>query len=284
LSNDKARIAVIEEQFIQSKTGNLETCEDLIYISDNFIAVIDGATSKNGLKWDGKTGGHIAGQIISKTFDEMPDNYSAYQATDLLTKKISDFYVKYNILEKAKNNPNKRISAAIAVLSICRQEVWLIGDCQIIIGDRKLSREMRSDQVLSETRALVLKMALLKGVSYNQLQNDDKGRAFIFPLLQNQGWFQNNPDAGDYWYPVVDGFAIPREGIITSSIPDDVDKIILASDGYPKVMNNLEDTEFYLQDLLAKDPLLFQEYKSTKGKIEGNISYDDRSFIKIKLI
>ena len=44
--------SVIEEHCIQSKTGNLEDCEDTIHTSEHYIAVIDGATSKR--KGDGK--------------------------------------------------------------------------------------------------------------------------------------------------------------------------------------------------------------------------------------
>ena len=38
--------AIIEEQFIQSKTGDPDDCEDALYINEYFVAVIDGATSK----------------------------------------------------------------------------------------------------------------------------------------------------------------------------------------------------------------------------------------------
>ncbi len=47
----------VVEQFVQAKTGNLETCEDAIYVDDNFVAIIDGATNKTSKLWDGKTCG-----------------------------------------------------------------------------------------------------------------------------------------------------------------------------------------------------------------------------------
>ena len=67
------------------------------------------------------------------------------------------------------------------------------------------------------------------------------------------------------------------------TIPGDVDSIILASDGYPVLKDNLKETENILQDILLKDPLMFREYKSTKGKLKGDVSFDDRAFIKVKL-
>ena len=64
---------VIEEQFLQSKTGILEDCEDKLYIGKHYIAVIDGATSKTQRRWQGETGGRIAAEIISQSFS--PNNY-----------------------------------------------------------------------------------------------------------------------------------------------------------------------------------------------------------------
>ena len=95
--------------------------------------------------------------------------------------------------------------------------------------------------------------------------------------------FQNNPTVGDYWYPAVDGFTIPTAGIIIKTIPDDVDTIVLASDGYPVLKDNLQESESILQDNLLRDPLIFREYKSTKGMSNGDVSYDDRAFIKVNL-
>ena len=36
-------------------------------------------------------------------------------------------------------------------------------------------------------------------------------------------------------------------------------------------------------DLLQRDPLLFRDYKSTKGLVAGNVSFDDRAYVKVQL-
>ncbi len=282
-SNSVRRIhADIVEKFIQSKSGQIEDCEDLIHISNNFIGVIDGATSKNALKWDGKTGGQIAGQIIDKILNQIPADYSVDQASDALTQEINNFYYRVNLLDVIKNAPQKKISATLCVISLVRQEVWLIGDCQFIIGNQKFSNPLKIDSILANTRALCLELELIKGSTIEMLSKRDIGREYIMPLLEQQSLFQNS-GIKEYSYSMIDGFPIYKPGIIVQKIPEDVTTIILATDGYPIVKENLEESEKELKKILSTDPLMFREYKSTKGLMTGNISFDDRAFLKIRI-
>jgi glycerophosphoryl diester phosphodiesterase len=45
----------------------------------------------------------------------------------------------------------------------------------------------------------------------------------------------------------------------------------------------LEASEQALQEILRDDPLLFRKYKATKGLQPGNVSFDDRAYVKIEL-
>lgn len=275
--------AVVQEQFLQSKTGSLKDCEDSIHLSDYFIAVIDGATSHTTRKWNEETGGKVAAKIIGRAFNDMPPEVTAREAAGLMTSMIQDVYEQYNMLETVKKNPSQRIAASFAAISLFQQEVWLIGDCQCLLGNQYVSNQRIVDQILSRARALFLEVEVLKGMTIEELRQNEKGREFIMPLLKGHTVFQNNPSVRGYWYPAVDGFDIPSAGIIIQPIPFDVDDIALASDGYPVLKDNLKETETILQDILKKDPLMFREYKSTKGMLEGYVSFDDRAFVKVKL-
>ena len=57
-------------------------------------------------------------------------------------------------------------------------------------------------------------------------------------------------------------------------------EVVLASDGYPKLFGTLEESEHYLQKVLAEDPLCISLNKQTKGLMVGNNSYDDRTFVR----
>ena len=185
--------AIIEEQFIQSKTGRLEDSEDSLCINGNFVAVIDGATSHTSRRWNNKTGGQVTTELITRVFDQMPFDYTARQAASLITSIINDFYAGFNQVETVRRDPSQRISASCAALSLYRQEVWLIGDCQFLLGNELVTNKRMVDQILSEVRALFLEMEILNGMTIEQLQHDERGRKFISPLLKRHSLFQNNP-------------------------------------------------------------------------------------------
>jgi glycerophosphoryl diester phosphodiesterase len=275
--------AVIEEQFIQSKTGNLKDCEDTLHTSEHYIAVIDGATANTERRWEGKTGGRRATEIISQAFNQMPPGYTARQGADLITALIHTYYTRFHLLETVQKDPDQRIIASCAAISFTRQEVWLIGDCHLLLGNRYISHPKKIDHILSEVRALVLELELQKGMTVKQLREKDKGREFIMPLLKEHTLLQNNPTASTCWFPALDGFTIPDAGIVTLPISQDVESIVLATDGYPVVKDNLKESERILQKILTEDPLVFRSYKSTKGMVAGNVSFDDRAYIKVRL-
>ena len=70
-----------------------------------------------------------------------------------------------------------------------------------------------------------------------------------------------------------------QDFIVTCPVQDG-ETVILASDGYPQLAQTLAESESKLQDTIDKDPLLINLYKSTKGIVPGNVSYDDRTYIR----
>ncbi len=137
------------------------------------------------------------------------------------------------------------------------------------------------DKIAADARSLFLEAEIAHGKTIEELMQHDTGRDFIIPLLKQQMIFQNKPSTGQYWFAVLDGFDVPAEGLHIVKLPEETETIILASDGYPYLKTSLEETERTLQEILRDDPLLFRKYKSTKGITEGNISYDDRSYVKL---
>lgn len=275
--------AIVEEQSIQSKTGRLDECEDLIHISEDFVAVIDGFTSKTSRRWNDKAGGQAAAKIISRAFDEMPHDCTARQAVDLMTTMIQNSYGQFGALKDVERDPKQRMAAFFAAISLFRKEAWVVGDCQVLLGEQIVTNHKIVDQVLASVRALKLELEILKGATIDQLRQNDKGREFIMPFLEEQSRLQNNPAAGEYWYPALDGFPVPDSGIIVKPIADSINSIVLATDGYPNLRGSLKESEDALKEILRKDPLLFRECKSTKGMSKGNISFDDRAFIRVEL-
>lgn len=266
-----------------AKTRNPETCEDKIYIGPYFVAVIDGATSKTDKRWEGKTGGRVGAEILWDTFTTIPYDATARQATDLLTAAIQTFYEEHHATQEIEADPVKRISACFVAASLWRKEIWFVGDCQCMVDQNIINNKKAIDTVTSNARAVFLESEICKGSTIDGLLQDDRGREFILPLLERQILFQNNPQAGEYWYPVIDGSFVPDEGIRIVSLPEHVESIVLASDGYPILKEGLEESEKALAEILHDDPLLFRKYKTTKGVKSGQVSFDDRTYVRLKV-
>ena len=264
-----------------SKTGNPETCEDRAYIGPYFVAVIDGSTSKSDRRWDGKTSGRVSAEIIWETFDKIPFDATPRQATDIMTAAIQAFYQEQQVIQEIEDDPVKRITSCVVALSLWRKEIWFVGDCQCMIDQEVIDNNKGIDKVTAEARAAFLESEIVKGSTVEDLLQDDSGRAFILPLLRRQILFQNNPKAGQYWFPVIDGSPVPDEGIRIMRLPENVESIVLASDGYLILKGTLAESEQALADVLHDDPLLFRKYKATKGLKSGQVSFDDRTYIKL---
>ena len=58
----------------------------------------------------------------------------------------------------------------------------------------------------------------------------------------------------------------------------------MATDGYPRLFDSLESTEKYLQMALEVDPMCIGILQGTKGISEGNVSYDDRTYLSFKVL
>ncbi len=278
----KKRNVEIVESKLASKTGRAEECEDAICVSDDFVAVVDGVTAKGELRWKGLTGGQAARDQICRAIEAFPANITASRAIEAVTAAIKGFYESAGRLQYVQNRPHERIMAAVVIYSRERSEVWSIGDCQFMIDGNLFQRIKKIDQILSETRSAFLELEILSGKTIDNLMTDDPGRNYILPLLKRQSLLQNHPDSV-YSYPVIDGFDVPLAQITVETVPEGPSTVILASDGYPELMPSLAESEARLQQVLTEDPLCFRRYKSTKGLQTGNISFDDRAYVKFQV-
>ena len=103
-------------------------------------------------------------------------------------------------------------------------------------------------------------------------------------------------------YTVIDGFPIYREGVkvvalkmkpVSSSIEtyfqeqtkpvSSPNEVVLASDGYPFLKPTLSASEAALAEQIANDPQNIHSFIATKGIVEGNKSFDDRTYIRFSV-
>jgi len=270
------------EQFLRGKTPYPADCEDSFFVSEHFAAVIDGVTTKSSRRYNNESSGKACSQLLSKALEDLPIQSTASQAVEFLTSVVFAMYEELGIEEQLRDSPAERAAACIAIYSLYRNEIWMVGDCQCMVDTKYYSNPKAIDTLLSEVRSLFIQTELRKGKSHDDIRRNDTGREFILPLLERQAIFQNSFKKEKFGYGVIDGYKVPRREINVIKLSDP-GSIIIATDGYPCLFETLDQSERYLKKILKKDPLCFQKFKTTKGLQPGNISFDDRAFLKFRM-
>lgn len=271
---EKNMIEIIEHT-IKSKTGDLAFCEDGLFISNDFVAVIDGATSKGQILWHNKSSGVYAKDIVVDALFRINANSTAQDAVSFINNSLSTAYG--NRIQTIIEHPYEQLRASFIIFSELRKEIWSFGDCACLINGIEHVDKKKIDSILAEKRSLFLQEEIKSGKTIQDLIQNDTGRTHILPLLKRQMEYANTNS--EYGYPVANGLSINLCDIKVYPVKEG-DEIVLASDGYPYLKTSLEHSEEALKHLLVEDTLCYKIFKSTKGITGNNISFDDRTYIR----
>ena len=255
----------ITEQFICGKHTAAD-CEDGLVITNDFAAVIDGSTSKTPKRLDpSMKNGRFAMLLISEYIKQMPAGYTMNNFCRGITLRIAEEYAKRGIAEEMAEHPEERLTASAIIYSNSRKEIWMVGDCQAIIDGKHYDNSKPYEQEIAMQRATLIK----NGMSPKEARRTIEPQ-LIKAMLEGQ----------NRQYAVIDGTPIymPGTRIVTAS-----HCVVLASDGYPTLLPTLKESEEALALHLIDDPQNIGDFVATKGLIEGNVSFDDRAYIKLKI-
>lgn len=291
---------IIESSIIGKKSQ--EACEDGMVVTDDFIAVIDGSTSKTPkhLNPDMKNGRYAMMLISEYIREELKADASVDDFCQGVTAFIyNKVYEKLGVEERLKEHPEERLTASAILYSRTRNEVWMVGDCQAIIAGKLYENGKPYEEKIARKRVELIEQGLSPAEARKQIE----------PLLIKAMHSGQNQT-----YTVIDGFPIYREGVkvvslsdscsvqnsVSSSdscsvqdtvscsdsvsasdiIPSSSSEIVLASDGYPFLKPTLAASEAALAEQIANDPQNIHSFIATKGIVEGNKSFDDRTYIR----
>jgi len=272
------------EKFVQSKTGNPETSEDSLVMTAHHIAVIDGATNKTGTVFGSLSPGRMATLLAGEAIEAFAPTINASEAIATINNHIHAWYQKEGILDMVRENPPSRCTASLVIYSNYRRELWFVGDCQAIANGQSYQFQKEADRVLSDLRALLIHVELSQGTTEEQLMHRDTSRERIIEFLKLQTKLQNSPHASEFTYHVIDGFSdTPEKQVEVVPVMASTTEIVLSSDGYPRLLPTLAETEADLADVLKEDPLCYKRYRSTKGWYRNNTSFDDRAYIRFTI-
>ena len=291
---------IIESSIIGKKSP--EACEDGMVITDDFIAVIDGSTSKTPkhLNPDMKNGRYAMMLISEYIREELKTDASVDEFCQGVTAYIyNKVYEKLGVEERLKEHPEERLTASAILYSRTRNEVWMVGDCQAIIAGKLYENGKPYEEKIARKRVELIAQGLSPAEARKQIE----------PLLVEAMLSGQNQT-----YTVIDGFPIYREGVkvvsvsdsssvqdsvpasdscsvqdpvscsgsasASDTIPSSSSEIVLASDGYPFLEPTLAASEAALAEQIANDPQNIHSFIATKGIVEGNKSFDDRTYIR----
>ena len=237
--------------------------------------------------------GHYAMTVVSRLIRKMPPETSCHQFCVSVTKAIRDIYLPPWYLFPLLNrrgarragwsdhpidylaiHPEERLCASAIIYSNRRREIWLVGDCQCLVGGELCENPKPYEQRLAEMRAQKVKELLAEGKTPDEILADDQARAAIIPVMLQEMQNQNKT------YAVIDGFPIPEARVPVITLDFRPWEIVLASDGYPFLCPNLAESEARLDEQRRNDPLNIGDFKATKGFTPGFNSFDDRTYIR----
>lgn len=285
---------IIESCIIGKKSP--EACEDGMVVTDDFIAVIDGSTSKTPkhLNPDMKNGRYAMMLISEYIREELKTDASVDEFCQGVTAYIyNKVYEKLGVEERLKEHPEERLTASAILYSRTRNEVWMVGDCQAIIAGKLYENGKPYEEKIARKRVELIEQGLSPADARKQIEP-----LLIKAMLSGQ----------NQTYTVIDGFPIYREGVkvvsvsasssvqdsvpasdsvpcsdsasASDTIPSSSSEIVLASDGYPFLKPTLAASEAALAEQIANDPQNIRSFIATKGIVEGNKSFDDRTYIR----
>ncbi len=324
----KATMRIIEQIVIGKKSQ--EECEDGIIVTDSFAAVIDGSTSKTNIRIadrlrqggegqggegvageesialslasEGTSNGRLAMLLVKDFIRQMPADISVQDFCRGVTEYINKVYRIAGLdISHLQQHPIERLTASCAIYSAHRQQVWMVGDCQVVVGQQGncqcYNNPKPQEAIYDHKRAEVLRRMLANGdATIDSVRTNDPGRAAVLPDIIDSCNYQNR--SGNGGYSVIDGFTIPLDKVRIIDIPQKADAntnhntdlnvntsttLILASDGYPTVLPTLTATEQHLQAIIAHDPLLIHDFLATKAVMKGQKSFDDRSYLRLSV-
>ena len=263
-----------------SKDGSSTLCGDTYVWGDHFIAVIDGATPKGDLLWNGQKGDVFVSHLIADAVVEMDPYYTAQEAiryiNDVVCRTYEEFHLDFNAL-----HPEERLQASLLIYSRERREIWSFGDCMLRINSRNYTSQKEGDKLFAALRAFCIQVERDRlGTDADEQYLSSYGREQILPYLKEYTNFANRNIP--FGYDVIDGGTIHEDHVKIYAVKKD-DCVVMASDGYPELFNTLEETEDYLQKALAEDPICAGPLRGTKGIEKGNASYDDRTYVSFRV-
>ena len=272
----KNNIMTIIEQTLVAKNPKKKS-EDGIVVTPDFIAVIDGSTSKTDYRHSlFRNNGREAMRLVSRYLRHAPKTITCHEFLRGVTAYIRKHYKK-SMIPRLAEHPEERLTCSAIVYSRLQRQIWMIGDCQCLLDGQLLENPKPAEAIYDAKRAERAKQLLAEGKTVEELLTHDEARDYILPDIVASMQQQN------ITYAVIDGFPIPERRVPVITLDFQPHHLVFASDGYPFLRPTLEESERLLDEQRQRDPLNIDTFIASKAFMKGQDSFDDRTYIRFEV-
>ena len=156
----------IIEQHCQGKRTDQSLNEDGLIITDDFAAVVDGATSKSVRHLWQPSGGVMAKDLALEVIAGLPADADMRQTQQAIDGRFRQAHSEHGADTAVfTDEPVERLQANAVVYSADRHEAWLFGDCQIMVNGEQIPTVKHVDELLGELRAFTALALRSKGTN-----------------------------------------------------------------------------------------------------------------------
>ncbi|PIP00723.1 hypothetical protein [Pleomorphomonas carboxyditropha] len=247
--------------------------EDRLVVTDDFAAVIDGATSSGPI--GDRPGGIVAAEAVERAVKELPPAATVRDFVDRATANIAAAIGDW------PDETLMRPSAVAAVWSRARGEVWRVGDCHVRIDGRAYPGGKEIDRIGYEFRCAVIRARLRLGLTNLEAERRVPTMEQPFrPLVTAQHAFLNLDSDDPLAYGGLAGTFVPDRfvEVIEATAARD---IVLASDGFLSPPATLAEGLAEITRIRENDPLMVDLVMGSRPFMPGRDYFDDTTYLRI---
>lgn len=242
--------------------------EDRIVFTEHIAAVIDGSSSEVRRE-------DSVFQLLLDEACERVAGINEHSTINELASSLSCLFLEYGVMASGAG-------LFFAIYNSFAHQVWSIGDCQFRTESAIHTNPAPSERLISLARAEFLNASIQMGVLPTAPSLQEAERLFMNYLISAQRGLANDP-AHSLGYGVINGTLIPDKFLREIDIEYSTAEIILGTDGYPELFTTLAATEDHLKRVQVIDPYCIRENIGPKGIAPGQVSFDDRAYIRVRI-
>ena len=259
-----------------SKTGDeIGNCDALV-INGSYIAVLDAYQARGWRAWENYPGGVFARRVLVEAIENFAPGLEAAEAFTLMHNALQERGAKC-IADMEDDQIYAWPMSRVLIYSVDRQEIWRLGDSPFVVDGELNQPRNEALEAAALYRANVLTRFLAKERDLYDLVNSDIGRSAIIQTIAQEDQKADGVKA------LTANPAANLETILANVeiFKVEIDQeVILATDGFPRILPTLDESTDWLMEEKDRDPLFIHDYKALRGWGEYDAGYDDRTYVR----